>query len=163
MGVWVCKSISARLGSHNRVSPHCNFRFLMPGPGPHVADQQRLGMRHTCQKEFGLRSYAQPEPTCRGPGDSNVTCRFCNKVFQSVQARKNHERYIVHTLFQATFWDTGDHRGGGKSTATHARKTVKSLTLKSSPAKYYRSWFPPSTPAKSLKSWLRKPSHGMRP
>ena len=101
MGVWVCKSISARLGSHNRVSPHCNFRFLMPGPGPHVADQQRLGMRHTCQKEFGLRSYAQPEPTCRGPGDSNVTCRFCNKVFQSLQARKNHERYIVHTLFRS--------------------------------------------------------------
>lgn len=30
-----------------------------------------------------------------------MTCRFCNKVFQSVQARKNHERYIVHTLFRS--------------------------------------------------------------
>ena len=55
---------------------------------------------------------------------------------------------------KTTSWDIGDHRGGGKSTATHAKETVKSLTSKSSPAKSFRSWLPPSTPAKSLKSWL---------
>lgn len=31
--------------------------------------------------------------TCRGPGNANLTCLFCPKVFQSIQARKNHEKY----------------------------------------------------------------------
>ena len=95
-------------GSRNRISPHCKV-WLPPPPEPlpptpkaraRAPRRRPAAALHTCpkcQKEFGLRSYAQHEPTCRGPGDANITCMFCNKVFQSVQARKNHERYTHST------------------------------------------------------------------
>ena len=43
----------------------------------------------TCQKEF----LHQHTDTCRCLGNANFTCLFCPKVFQAIQARKNHERY----------------------------------------------------------------------
>ena len=47
----------------------------------------------TCQQEFRPTDIGQHTPTCRGPGIANLQCLFCNKQFQSIQARKNHERY----------------------------------------------------------------------
>ena len=46
-----------------------------------------------CRKDFRSCDLPQHQPLCRGPGDANQRCLYCNKLFESVQSRKNHERY----------------------------------------------------------------------
>ena len=45
-----------------------------------------------CQNDFRSCDLPQHQPTCRGPGDANLRCQYCNKLYESVGARKNHEK-----------------------------------------------------------------------
>lgn len=90
-------------GSQNRISPHCKAWLPPPPDPPPPAPKARARAPRRrpaaalrmpkMSKRMWFAFYAQHEPICKGPGDANMTCMFCNKVFQSVQARKNHERY----------------------------------------------------------------------
>ena len=113
----------ADAGSRGRVSPHATEwtvrpegpmgREPLPRPPPPQPAPKRVNRRPAaqgegprrgrhllltcpkCQGQFRNCDLPQHEPDCRGPGNANLTCKYCHKQLGSVQARKNHER-LVH-------------------------------------------------------------------
>eukprot|EP00438_Fugacium_kawagutii_P009511 Skav209387 [mRNA] locus=scaffold3334:137441:141157:+ [translate_table: standard] len=107
-------------GSQGRVSPHSHHWVTPPAgpmghppppPAPKRNPRPRAmrrpeaapGTRHTggwnmmscplCQKNFRSCDLPQHQPTCRGPGDANLKCQYCQQVYGSIGARKNHEKF----------------------------------------------------------------------
>ena len=95
-------------GTQSRISPHCTAWTTppegpmgqvppppRPSPRPRAAQRRPAAALKTCEKcgqSFSLGNYNQHVPTCRGPGDANLTCKYCRAVFGTIMARKNHER-----------------------------------------------------------------------
>ena len=58
-----------------------------------IADRPGYFLCDSCNQGFRRGDLPQHRPDCRGPEPANRTCKFCNKVLGSIQARRNHERY----------------------------------------------------------------------
>ena len=107
-------------GAQGRISPHSviwatrpegHLGHDPPPAAPNRAPRARAQMRRpaanverrqgrwplltcpTCQTDFRSCDLPQHQPDCRGPDPANRTCKYCAKVYESIGARKNHERY----------------------------------------------------------------------
>ena len=120
----VADRLAAR-GAAGRVSPHCGAWSTVPprplgavpAPPPPGAKRRAAPTRTQCDKclaDFRPTDIGQHRPLCRGPGDANKKCLFCEKVLGSVQARKNHERYShPHEALAAGLISALSKRGRG--------------------------------------------------